>query len=271
MRITIAHTPDPDDSFMFYAMFEKKIPTNFQYEQVVKDIETLNKEAPLEKYDVTAISANGFIDVSDRYYLLSSGASFGLTYGPIVVAKKNIDLKNSVIGVPGFKTSTFLLYRMFAPEPKKFVEMRFDKIPEDIMNGKLDGGLLIHDEQLVYQKRGLVKVLDLYEEWKKFAGSLPVPLGFNSIKKSIGTDIATKYNEDFQASIRYAMAHEDDAVRYSMKYARYSDFDLEKKFVKMYVNDLSKNFGDIGRMALDKYYGRAQEMGLIKQFEYEIV
>jgi 1,4-dihydroxy-6-naphthoate synthase len=272
MKIVIAHTPDPDDSFMFYGMFEHKIKTHYEYEQVVKDIETLNKESVRELYDVTAISANGYAAVSDKYYLTTSGASFGLNYGPIVVAKDKIDLKNAKIATPGFLTSSHLLYRMFAPEPGNgFVETRFDKIPEAVLTGKVDAGILIHDEQLTYQKRGLVKVFDVYDAWKKFAGALPVPLGFNAIKKSLGKEVAMNYKEDFENSIKYAMQNEDDAVKYSLKYARYSDMELERKFIRMYVNDLSIDFGKEGRDALSKYYNRATEMHLLAKVNLEII
>ena len=271
MKLIVAHTPDPDDSFMFYGMFEKKIKCNFEYDQVVKDIETLNKEAHDELYDVTAISANGYAKVHDKYYLTSSGASFGIDYGPLVVAKKEVDLSNAVVGVPGLFTSAYLLYRMFGPQPKEFREMRFDKIPEAVLSGEIDAGIIIHDEQLTYQDKGLVKVLDLYEEWKKYAGDLPIPLGFNAIKKSLGKETAMKYKEDFENSIKFGMEHEDDAVRYSLKYARYADMELERKFIMMYVNPLSIDFGDKGRKALELYYKRAVGMSLIEPFDLEIV
>lgn len=271
MKLIVAHTPDPDDSFMFYGMFEKKIKCNFEYDQVVKDIETLNKEAKDELYDVTAISANGYAKVHDKYYLTSSGASFGIEYGPLVVAKKDVDLSKAVIGVPGFFTSAYLLYRMFGPDPKEFREMRFDTIPEAVLSGEIDAGIIIHDEQLTYQEKGLVKILSLYDEWKKYAGDLPIPLGFNAIKKSLGTENAKKYKEDFENSIKYGMDHEDDAVKYSLKYARYSDMELERKFIRMYVNPLSIDFGEKGRKALELYYKRAVSMNLLEPFELEIV
>ncbi len=271
MELTIAHTPDPDDSFMFYGMLEGKIKTNYDYKQVVKDIETLNRESVEEMYDITAISGNGFIDVADRYYLLSSGASFGISYGPLVVARTQVDLSKSVLGVPGFKTSAYLLYRMFGPTPKKFVEVRFDQIPDEVLAGNIDAGILIHDEQLVFQNKGLVEVLNLYSKWNEYASGLPIPLGFNAIRKKLGKDVAMKYNEDFARSIRYAMDHEDEAVDYAMRYARYSNHDLEKRFIRMYVNDLSLDFGSVGREALGKYYGRAISMGIVKDFSYDII
>lgn len=271
MKLVVAHTPDPDDSFMFYAMFEGKIKCNFEYDQVVKDIETLNKEAVKSLYDVTAISANGYVAVNDKYYLTSSGASFGISYGPLVVAKKDVDLSKAVIGIPGNYTSAFLLYKMFGKGAKEYKEMRFDTIPDAVLSGEIDAGIIIHDEQLTFQEKGLKKVLDLYEEWKKYAGNLPIPLGFNAIKKSLGKENAMRYKEDFENSIKYAMANETDAVKYSLKYARYEDVELERKFIRMYVNELSIDFGESGRKALKLYYEKATEMGLIEPFELEIV
>lgn len=271
MELTIAHTPDPDDSFMFYGMLENKIKCTHQYTQVVKDIETLNNEAPAGLYDVTAISANGYAMVNDKYALTTSGASFGLSYGPIVVAKKDLDLKNAVVASPGKYTSSYLLYRMFAPPPRKFVEVRFDKISEAVLNGEADAGILIHDEQLTYQDKGLKKVYDVYSAWKEYAGDLPIPLGFNAIKKSIGSEAIRGFKEDFENSIKYGMEHEDDAVRYSLQYARYNDMELERKFIKMYVNDLTVNFGERGRKALDIYYKRSFQMNLLKPFKLDMV
>ena len=271
MELTIAHTPDPDDSFMFYGMLENKLKCNHQYKQVVKDIETLNNEAPRGLYDITAISANGYALVNDKYALTTSGASFGLSYGPTVVARKDVDLKNAVVASPGKLTSSYLLYRMFAPVPKKFIEVRFDKISEAVLNGDADAGILIHDEQLTYQDKGLKKVYDVYSAWKEYAGDLPIPLGFNAIKKSIGSEAIKGFKEDFENSIKYGMENEDDAVRYSLQYARYNDMDLERKFIKMYVNKLTVDFGEKGRKALVLYYRRAFEMNLLKPFKLEIV
>jgi len=271
MKLVVAHTPDPDDSFMFYGMFERKIPLNLEYEQVVKDIETLNREAPSEKYDVTAISANGYASVHDKYDLTSSGASFGISYGPIVVSRSSVDLSRSRIAIPGKYTSSFLLYRMFGPNPKEFVETRFDQIPEKVLTGEVDAGILIHDEQLTYQNKGLIKIFDVYEHWKSYSGGLPIPLGFNAVKSSMDMETIKKFKMDFENSIRYSLRNEDDAVKYSLKYARYNDMELERKFIRMYVNDLTVDFGEVGRKALDLYYKRAFEMNLLEPFRLRVV
>ncbi len=271
MKFSIAHTPDPDDSFMFYGMFEKKIQCSFEYMQTVKDIETLNREAPSEKYDVTAISANGYAAVHDKYLLTSSGASFGISYGPKVIGRKSVDLSKAIVAVPGKFTSAYLLYRMFAPEPVQFREIRFDLIPQAVLSGEADAGVLIHDEQLTFKEKGLMELLDLYQEWKKYAGNLPIPLGFNAIKRSIPADDARKYMDDFRRSIEYSFSHEEDAVKYSLKYARYADVDLERRFIRMYVNDLSVDFGERGRKSLKLYYERAFRMGLLEPFDLEVL
>ncbi|MCL4349997.1 MAG: ABC transporter substrate-binding protein [Candidatus Thermoplasmatota archaeon] len=272
MKLTVAHTPDPDDAFMFYAMVSGKVDTSMEYEQVIKDIETLNYEARTGMYDVSAISASAYSIIHDTYALTRSGASFGLAYGPMVVARSEVDTSsNAVIGSPGPGTSSELLYRMFVKKDANLKAMRFDTIPDQVKNGLIDAGIVIHDEQLTFQEKGLIKIVDLYQKWKEFAGDLPLPLGFNAIRKSLGKEVIATYIKDFENSIKYAMNHVEEAARYAMKYARYSDLELETKFIRMYVNDLSVDFGEKGRKALEKYYGRAYDMGLVDKFPLEIV
>ncbi|MCL4315009.1 MAG: ABC transporter substrate-binding protein [Candidatus Thermoplasmatota archaeon] len=266
MKITIAHTPDPDDSFMFYGMFEGFVKTHYDYEQVVEDIESLNKKSVESVYDITAISANAYSSVHNKYNLLSAGASFGISTGPIVVAKREVNLKTSSLGIPGFGTSAYFLYRFFGPDPLKFVECRFDLIPDMVVKGEIDAGLLIHDEQLTFQKKGLLKVLDLGDLWRKFSGNLPVPLGFNAARSTLQDDVVKNFLDDFRRSIKYGFQHEDDALKYSMKFARYSDIELERKFVRLYVNDLTYDFGEPGKKALELYYRKAHDLGLTGPF-----
>ncbi len=267
----VAHTPDPDDSFMFYAMFEHKIETHFEYDQVIKDIEALNQDALSGKYEVTAMSAPAYARVNDRYYLTSAGASFGLEYGPIVVSKEDINLEGARIATPGELTSSHTLYRMFEPRPSEFVVKRFDQIVPCVLSGEADAGIIIHDEQLTYQNKGLVKVADLYSRWAEYAPGLPVPLGFNAISRSLDSDDIHGFMDDFRRSIDYAFEHEDDALRYSMKYARYSDFELERKFVRMYVNPLSKDFGDKGRKAISAYFDLALKKGILDKVDLKVI
>jgi 1,4-dihydroxy-6-naphthoate synthase len=271
MKLTVAHTPDPDDAFMFYAMVTGKIQTSMEYEQIIKDIETLNDEAKTGLYDVTAISANAYASFNEVYALTRSGASFGLSYGPMVVAKSQVDFSKAKVGSPGPGTSSELLFKMFVNKDANIMPMRFDKIPDAVLNGEIDAGIVIHDEQLTYQNKGLIKVVDLYEKWKYYAGDLPVPLGFNAIRKSLGEEVIANYIKDFENSIKYAIDHTEEAARYAMKYARYQDLELETKFIRMYVNDLSVDFGEKGRKALQLYYRKANEMGLLPKFQMEIV
>ena len=271
MKLTVAHTPDPDDAFMFYAMITGKIKTSMEYEQIIKDIETLNDEAKTGMYDVTAISANAYASFNEVYALTRSGASFGISYGPMVVAKSQIDFAKAVVGSPGPGTSSELLFKMFVNKNANIRPMRFDTIPDAVLKGEIDAGIVIHDEQLTFQNKGLIKVVDLYEKWKNYAGNLPVPLGFNAIRKSLGKEVIANYITDFENSIKYALEHTEEAARYAMKYARYQDLELETRFIKMYVNDLSVNFGDSGRRALEMYYKKANEMQLLPKFEMEIV
>ena len=267
----VAHTPDPDDSFMFYGMFEGKIKVHHKYGQVIKDIEALNQDALSGKYEVTAMSAPAYARVPDKYFLTSSGASFGISYGPIVIARKQVDLANAVVGSPGELTSSHNLYRMFMPEPRKLVVMKFDQIVSAVLSGKVDAGIIIHDEQLTYQNKGLVKVADLFKEWSAFAPGLPIPLGFNAISRNLSPDDIHGFMDDFRRSIDYGLEHEDDALSYSMKYARYSDFELERRFVKMYVNKLTRDFGSVGRAAIEKYFDRADSMDILKKPDLQVV
>lgn len=271
MKLTVAHTPDPDDAFMFYAMITGKIKTSMEYEQIIKDIETLNDEAETALYDVTAISANAYAGVHETYALTRSGASFGLTYGPLVVAKSDVDFKKAVVGSPGQGTSAHLLFRMFVEKDANLEPMRFDLIPDAVVKGDIGAGIIIHDEQLTFQDKGLIKVAAIYDRWKAYAGDLPIPLGFNAIRKSLGEEVINNYITDFENSIKYALGHVEEAATYAMKYARYKDLELETKFIKMYVNDLSVDFGEKGRKALDLYYKRAISMGLLPEFKTEIV
>ncbi|MHB1439833.1 MAG: MqnA/MqnD/SBP family protein [Cuniculiplasma sp.] len=271
MKLTVAHTPDPDDAFMFYAMVTGKIKTSMEYEQVIKDIETLNHDAETGLYDVTAISANAYADVNETYALTRSGASFGISYGPLVVAKSEVDFKRAIIGSPGTGTSSHLLFRMFIEKDADLRPMRFDLIPDAIVNGDIQAGIIIHDEQLTFQEKGLIKVAAIYDRWKEYAGDLPIPLGFNAIRKTLGEEVIHNYIVDFENSIKYAFDHVEEAATYAMKYARYKDLDLETRFIKMYVNELSIDFGERGRKALEMYYERAFKMDLLERFRMEIV
>ncbi|MEM1578052.1 MAG: MqnA/MqnD/SBP family protein [Archaeoglobaceae archaeon] len=257
----VAHTPDADDAFMFYAMLTRKIPLTFEVENIVEDIETLNKKAFKSEYEVTALSVHGYALVSDRYRILSAGASVGDGYGPIVVAKKE-RLENAKIAIPGRYTTANLLLKLAMNA--KTVEMRFDEILQAVKSGKVDAGLLIHEAQLNYEKYGLKKVLDLYEWW--FSQTrLPLPLGINAIRRDLGNDLQVEFLRKMRESIIYALNNVEEALSYAEKYSRGLSREELRKFVLMYVNEYSIQMPPSVLKAMDKLFEMAEEKGMIKK------
>jgi 1,4-dihydroxy-6-naphthoate synthase len=273
-EITIAHSPDSDDAFMFYALVNGKIKSDgLKFVNVLSDIETLNRKAFEGVYDVTAISFHAYAYVSDKYILLPSGSSMGLGYGPILVSKKEFeprDLKNFLVGVPGTLTSAFLILKIFEPEVKYKV-IQFDKIIEAVINDEVDAGLLIHEGQLTYSNSGLKKIIDFGNWWQRETG-LPLPLGGNVVKKELGFELARKISNLFRESVRYAMENRDEALRYALKFARGMDEKLADKFVGMYVNELTLDCGEVGKKAIQLFLDLGYEKGLIpKKIEIELL
>lgn len=273
-EITIAHSPDSDDAFMFYALVNGKIKSDgLKFVNVLSDIETLNRKAFEGVYDVTAISFHAYAYVSDKYILLPSGSSMGLGYGPILVSKKEFeprDLKNFLVGVPGTLTSAFLILKIFEPEVKYKV-IQFDKIIEAVINDEVDAGLLIHEGQLTYSNSGLKKIIDFGNWWQRETG-LPLPLGGNVVKKEIGFELARKISNLLRESVRYAMENRDEALRYALKFARGMDEKLADKFVGMYVNELTLDCGEVGKRAIQLFLDLGYEKGLIpKKIEIELL
>jgi len=273
-EITIAHSPDSDDAFMFYALVNGKIKSDgLKFVNVLSDIETLNRKAFEGVYDVTAISFHAYAYVSDKYILLPSGSSMGLGYGPILVSKKEFeprDLKNFLVGVPGTLTSAFLILKIFEPEVKYKV-IQFDKIIEAVINDEVDAGLLIHEGQLTYSNSGLKKIIDFGNWWQRETG-LPLPLGGNVVKKELGFELARKISNLLRESVRYAMGNRDEALRYALKFARGMDEKLADKFVGMYVNELTLDCGEVGKRAIQLFLDLGYEKGLIpKKIEIELL
>ena len=273
-EITIAHSPDSDDAFMFYALVNGKIKSDgLKFVNVLSDIETLNRKAFEGVYDVTAISFHAYAYVSDKYILLPSGSSMGLGYGPILVSKKEFepkDLKNFLVGVPGTLTSAFLILKIFEPEVKYKV-IQFDKIIEAVINDEVDAGLLIHEGQLTYSNSGLKKIIDFGKWWQRETG-LPLPLGGNVVKKELGFELARKISNLLRESVRYAMENRDEALRYALKFARGMDEKLADKFVGMYVNELTLDCGEVGKKAIQLFLDLGYEKGLIpKKIEIELL
>ena|SRR5436853_1625210 len=264
-EITLGHSPDPDDAFMFYALAADKIDTEgLRFRHVIEDIETLNRRAMNEELDVTAISIHAYAYVLNKYALLTSGASVGDDYGPLVVSTRSLtidDLRKTRIAVPGLMTTAYLALRLCLGECETVV-VPFDKIMDAVQNGEADAGLLIHEGQLTYGNRGLNKIIDLGEWWKTETG-LPLPLGGNAIRKSLGPEMIAKVSALLRKSIEFGLANREDAVVHSMAYGRGMQKDLTDRFVGMYVNDYTIDYGDQGREAVRLLLQRAWSAGII--------
>jgi 1,4-dihydroxy-6-naphthoate synthase len=270
---TLGHSPDPDDAFMFYAVAENKIDLRgYRFEHRLEDIQTLNERALRGELHISAISIHAYAYVADKYALLPCGASMGDGYGPVVVQKRstsnsqiptpNADLlRGRVIAVPGKMTSAFLALQLFAGE-FDYVVVPFDQIFQAVKSGRADAGLIIHEGQLTYAQSGFQKVLDLGEWWKRET-ALPLPLGGNVLRKDIPHPARRDLLEIIRESIEFGLAHRDEAVRHSLPYARDMNADLADKFIGMYVNEFTRDYGETGRTAIRKFLGEAREKGYI--------
>jgi len=272
MEISVGHTPDSDDAFMFYGMFTGKIPSSdFKVNHVIEDIEKLNRKAIDPQLDVTAVSVHACAYIPG-YTILRSGGSFGIGYGPIVTAKKQMsidEIKKCKIAIPGKMTSAFLLLQLMIGK-FDYVEMNFSDIPEAVKSGKVDVGLVIHETQLSYEQEGNIKILDVGEWWDKTTNGLPVPLGINVMKTDLGMETIVKFDKHLQASIEFGLEHFKDAIEYAMQYSRGKSRDLIEKFVKMYVNKVTVNMGDSGEESIRKLFEMAKEKNLVPDFEISI-
>jgi 1,4-dihydroxy-6-naphthoate synthase len=265
MKIRIAHSPDSDDAFMFYGLAGGYVPSpGFELEHVLSDIETLNRAAFDGTYEITAVSFHAYAHLTDRYLLLPHGASMGDNYGPIVVARKDgpTSLSGVRVAIPGELTTAFLTLRLFDPDVQYRV-VPFDEIQELVLAGGADAGLLIHEGQLTYADDGLKKIVDLGEWWSERTGGLPLPLGGNVIRRDLGADVIAKLSGLLHDSIAYALEHRQEAVEYAMQFGRGLDHERTDRFVGMYVNDLTLNYGDRGRQAVLRLLGDAEKAGLL--------
>lgn len=267
-RLTLGHSPDPDDAFMFYGLnIEGGVDTNgYEFEQILKDIQTLNEMAIDEKLDITAISLAAYPTISDKYAILSSGASMGYKYGPLVVAKERFpleELKKKLIAIPGKLTSAFLELRLLLGKELNTTVMPFDKILDAVKNGEVDAGLIIHEGQLTYSKYNLEKIVDLGEWWYDKT-RLPLPLGVNAIHRKFGDEMK-KISNILKESILFSLNHRDEAVKYALNFARGMDRDLADKFVGMYVNELTVDMGEKGVEACRLLLKEAYDKGLIEK------
>jgi 1,4-dihydroxy-6-naphthoate synthase len=265
MKIRIAHSPDSDDAFMFYGLASGKVPSNgFELEHVLSDIETLNRAAFEGRYEITAVSFHAYAHLTDRYILLPHGASMGDRYGPVVVAKRDgpASLEGVRVAVPGELTTAFLTLRLYDPTVQ-YVVMPFDQIQEAVHAGEIAAGLLIHEGQVTYEEEGLRKIVDLGEWWADRTGGLPLPLGGNVIKRELGAQTIATLSTLLHDSIAFGLEHRDEAVRYAMQFGRGLDKARTDRFVGMYVNGLTLDYGQRGREAVRRLLADAQAAGLL--------
>jgi 1,4-dihydroxy-6-naphthoate synthase len=264
-RITVAHSPDSDDAFMFYGLASGAVDTGgIEVDQVLSDIETLNRAAFDGKYEVTAVSFHAFAHLVDKYALLPHGASMGDNYGPIVVARHDgpSGVRGRKIAIPGTLTTAYLALKLYEPQFEHVV-VPFDQIEDYVARGNADAGLLIHEGQLTYADNGLRKIVDLGEWWAGRTGGLPLPLGGNIIRRDLGPETIRKVAKLLHDSIEHALTHRKEAVDYAQQFGRGLDKERTDKFVGMYVNDLTLGYGERGRQAVERLMTEAFEKGLI--------
>lgn len=277
--LTLGHSPDPDDAFMFYALARELIPTGgFRFEHILQDIQKLNERATRGELDISAISIHAYAYVSDQYALLPSGASMGDGYGPMLVAKEKFSkeqLASKRIAVPGTMTSAFLALQLWLGKSARqfnYVVVPFDKIFEAVRHGQADVGLIIHEGQLTYEREGLVVCEDLGAWWGRENDGLPLPLGGNVIHKRFDPATRSTISRILTASIQYSLDHRAEAVQHALQFARDMGRDLADKFVGMYVNHWTLDYGEKGRESIRRFLSRARQGGLIaREPELEFV
>jgi 1,4-dihydroxy-6-naphthoate synthase len=264
--IRVGHSPDPDDAFMFYALAHGKIDTGaLVFAHELQDIETLNRRALRGELEVTAVSIHAYAFLLDKYALLPSGCSMGDRYGPMVVAKRPLkvsDLGSARLAVPGTLTTAFLTLRLLLGKEFTYDVLPFDKILGAVAAGQYDAGLIIHEGQLTFQNQGLHLVADLGVWWQERTG-LPLPLGGNVVRRDLGSQLMRQISRLLRESIQYALAHRQDALTYALQYARDMDRDLADRFVGMYVNDWTLDYGPRGRAAVQRLLEEAHHAGII--------
>ena len=272
--LRIGHSPDADDAFMFYALATGKVTIEgFEIEQVIEDIESLNRRALRGELEVTAISAAAYPRLVDKYRIMACGASVGRNYGPIVMSRPALSaaegapltaggLEGKRIAIPGEYTTAYLLLRIYLDRPFTPVFLDSDEVDEAVSRGRVEAGLIIHEGQITWEAQGFTKVLDLGKAWGDDT-ALPIPLGLDVIHRRLGNGTSRKVAEAFEASIRYAIAHEEEALEYALPFGRGIDRDTCRRFVRMYVNEDTVNMGEEGRRALETLYQRAYLQGLI--------
>jgi len=264
--IRVGHSPDPDDAFMFHALANDKIDTGrFRFTHELQDIETLNRRALKGELDVTAVSIHAYAYLLDKYALLPSGCSMGDKYGPMVVSKKTLriaDLPNVKIAVPGTMTTAFLALKLLLPQGFEYEVVPFDEILQVVESGKFDAGLIIHEGQLTFQNQGLSLVVDLGVWWQEKTG-LPLPLGGNVVRRDLGHETIREVSRLLKQSIQYALDHRKESLEHALKYARDMDISLADRFVGMYVNEWTLDYGERGREAVRRLLEEGHKAGII--------
>ena len=267
MKITIAHSPDSDDAFMFYGLARGGVPTGgLEVSHVLADIETLNRHAQEGRHEVTAISFHAYPYVADKYALMPCGGSIGDGYGPLLVAREPLDprrIAGATVAVPGTLTSAFLALRLYAPAVATRV-VPFDRILAEVREGRADVGLIIHEGQLTYGGEGLHKVVDLGAWWKDETG-LPLPLGGNAVRRDLGPEMMARLTRLVRETVRHSLAHRPQALEYAMSFARGMDPGVADRFVGMWVNDMTLDMGERGRRAVQAFLDRGHAAGIIPQ------
>ena len=265
MDIKLAHSPDSDDAFMFYALATQKVRTDgLKFSHILADIETLNRAADTETYDVTALSFASYPLLKEKYALLDCGASFGEGYGPMVVSQKSLrreDLAGTRVAVPGLRTTAYMTLKLFEPNFEPVV-IPFDKIVEAVRDGAVPAGLLIHEGQLMFPQAGLHRVVDLGQWWQEQTG-LPLPLGGNAVRRALGPEVGRRIAQAIRDSVSYALEHREQALNYAMQFARDMETEVADQFVGMYVNKWTLGYGEKGRQAVRELLRRGAEAGLI--------
>ena len=264
-EITVAHSPDSDDAFMFYALATNKVRVpGLKFSHTLTDIETLNRKAMEGFYDVSAISFHAYPYVQDKYALMPCGGSVGEQYGPMVISPRMIsleELKTMKVAVPGTLTTAYLALKLFAPKIETVV-VPFDHIIEEVVAGKYEAGLIIHEGQLTYERSGLKRILDLGKWWHESTG-LPLPLGGNAIRRELGPELIAQVTQALRDSIQYALDHREPALAYAMQFARDLDPQMADRFVGMYVNERTLDYGDDGKIAVEKLLEMGYRAGII--------
>jgi len=266
-RIRIGHSPDPDDAFMYYAIAKGKVDTSgYAVEQVLEDIESLNRRALAGELEVTAISIHAYAHLADHYALMACGASMGDGYGPIVVAREAIaagELGGKTIAIPGTLTSAYLALRLYLGDPFPFVVVPFDEILDVVAAGRADAGLIIHEGQLTYEALGLAKIVDLGVWWGARTGGLPLPLGGNAVRRDLGPDTMRALTKMYRDSIAFGLANRAEALAYAKTFGRGLDDGLNDRFVGMYVNDLTLDYGERGRRSIQRFLDEGTAAGIV--------